>query len=177
MDIESPGSDSRSQAARFRVSVEHDPFVAACVRHGMEPERAEALWSDLVGLPVPPVPRRLPRVGLAIVVAGTLVLSAAGIWWATLVTSAAGAPGLLALATAWVVAAVLAAELAHRREIPLLDALFSVVAVAYATVATATIVYLVGGSSFAAHWWGRFPIELALLGAGGWPYGATGARR
>ena len=96
---------------------DRDRFMAACARHRIDPERAEALWLDLTGVAAPVTPGRLSRAGLAIVVAGTLLLSAAGIWWATLVTSAAGAPGLLGLAVAWVVVATFAAELLHRRGI------------------------------------------------------------
>ena len=152
---------------------DRDRFLAACARHRIDPERAEALWLDLTGVAAPVTPGRLSRAGLAIVVAGTLLLSAAGIWWATLVTSAAGAPGLLGLAVAWVVVATFAAELLHRRGIAFLDAAFSVIAVAYAGVAAGAVLYILGGSSFGAHWWGRAPVELTLLGAGGlalWRY-------
>ncbi len=112
-------------------------------------------------------PRRgLSRSALAIVVIGAVLLSGAGIWWATLVTSAAGAPGLLVLALGWIVAAGLAAEVARRRGMLYVDGLLSVVAVAYTGVAVGAVLYGLSGDSFAAHWWGRAPVEASVLVVG-----------
>ncbi|HUZ84762.1 MAG TPA: hypothetical protein VMU66_08710 [Gaiellales bacterium] len=151
-----------------------DRFVRVCARHGVDAALADALWRDLTGVVAAPATSgRLSRTGRAAVAAGTVLLSAAGIWWASLVNSAAGAPGLLALGLGWVVAAGVAAELARRRVIASLDAAFSVIAVAYAGVAAAAAMRMLAGSAFAAHWWGRQPVELVLLGAGGlavWRY-------
>jgi len=84
---------------------DHDRFIEACDRHRIDAADAEALWRDLGGIE-PPAPtgarQHLSRSAVATMIAGTLVLSAAGMWWISLVTSAAGAPGLLALARAWV---------------------------------------------------------------------------
>jgi hypothetical protein len=148
---------------------DHDRFIEACDRHRIDAADAEELWRDLAGIE-PPAPagarHPLSRSAVATMVAGTLVLSAAGMWWISLVTSAAGAPGLLALALAWVAAGTAAAELARRRALPYLDAGFALVGAAYVTVAVAAGEYLLIGSSFGSHWWGRLPVELALLGAG-----------
>jgi len=165
---------SASQAREASRFADHDRFVGICALHGIEVTRADALWRDLTEEDVAAAPgRRLSRTGTATVIAGTVLLSVAGIWWAALVSSAAGAPGLFGLATAWVVAMGLAAELAHRRSVASLDAAFSAIAVAYAAVAVGAATYTLAGSSFAMHWWGRLPVELAVLGFGGlalWRY-------
>ena len=144
-----------------------------CARHGVEPALADTLWRDLTAERVPVSKGRLSRTGRATIVAGSVLVSAAGIWWIALVSEAAGALGLLVLASVWVVVMTLAAELAHRRAVALLDAALSVVAVAYSAVVVGATMYLVVGSSFATHWWGRLPVELAVLGFGGlalWRY-------
>lgn len=108
----------------------------------------------------------MSRSALALVVIGAVLLSGAGIWWATVVTSAAGAPGLLVLAVGWIVAAGLAAEVAHHRGIRYLDGILSVIAVAYTGVAVGALLYWAVGSSFAGHWWGRGLVEASVLAAG-----------
>ena len=153
--------------AAHRPGFDHDQFVEVCGRRGIEPERAEAVWRDMVGtLQAPAARRGLSRPALGAAVIGAILLSAAGIWWATLVTSAVGAPGLLALAVAWIACSLGTAEIVRRRAIPYLDALVALIAVAYAGVAVGTVVYLLAGSSFGSHWWGRAPVELVLLAAG-----------
>jgi len=140
-------------------------FLAICIGRGVDRAQAEAVWGDLTS-GVGEARRGLSRPALAVVVIGAVLLTGAGVWWASLVTSAAGAPGLLALASGWILAAGLAAEVARRRAIPYLDAVLSVVAVAYFAVAVGAALYWLAGSSFATHWWGRAPVEVSVLAAG-----------
>jgi hypothetical protein len=165
---------SASQVRKGSRVPDHDRFMAICERNGIETARADVLWRDLTEEAAAPAPeKRLSRTATATVVVGTVLLNAAGIWWAALVSSAAGALGLLGLAMAWVVVMTVAAELARRRAVASLDAAFSAIAVAYAAVAVGAALHMLAGSSFPTHWWGRAPLELALLGFGGlavWRY-------
>jgi MFS family permease len=145
---------------------DHDRFVAMCERRGIDLQRADALWQDLIQDSEIGARRGLSRAVLGTAVIGAMLLSAAGIWWATLVTSAAGAPGLVGLALAWIVAATAAAEVGRRRMIPYVDAVASVVAVAYTGVVTGAVLYSLAGSSFATHWWARAIVETSILAAG-----------
>lgn len=145
---------------------DHDTFVAMCARRGIDLQRADALWQDMIQGSEIEARRGLSRAVLGTAVIGAMLLSAAGIWWATLVTSAAGVPGLVGLALAWIVAATAAAEAGRRRMIPYVDAVASVVAVAYTGVAVGAALYSLAGSSFATHWWGRAIVESSLLAAG-----------
>ena len=145
---------------------DREHFLAACIRRGVDPSKAEEVWLDLTAAGGGEARRGLSRSAVATVVIGAVLVSGAGIWWATLVTSAAGAPGLLVLAAGWIVAAGVAAEVARRRAFPFLDAVFSIVGVAYTGVAVGAALYSLAGSQFLVHWWGRAPIEAAILAAG-----------
>jgi hypothetical protein len=160
MDTETPSS------ARTPAFPDRELFLAACVGRGIDPAQAEAVWRDLTSGGGAEEKRGLSRSALAIVVIGAVLLSGAGIWWATLVTSAAGAPGLFVFALGWIAAAGMAAEAARRRGVRYLDGVLSVIAVAYAGVAVAAGLYSLAGSSFASHWWGRAPVEAFVLAAG-----------
>ena len=142
-----PTSDRETtdRPARTLRVPDHDTFVAMCARRGIDPQRADAVWQDMTQGSEIVARRGLSRAVLGTAVIGAMLLSAAGIWWATLVTSAAGAPGLVGLALAWIVAATAAAEAAQRRMIPYVDAVASVVAVAYTGVAVGAALYWLAG--------------------------------
>lgn len=154
-----------SVASSPPVFPDRERFLAVCAGRGIDPAQAEGVWRDLTS-GGGEARRGLSRSALAIVVIGAVLLSGAGVWWATLVTSAAGAPGLVVLALGWILAAGVAAEAARRREIRYLDAVLSLIAVAYTGVAVGAGLYALAGETFDQHWWGRAPVEASLLAAG-----------
>jgi len=147
---------------------DHDRFLEACGRHHVARADAEELWRDLAGLEPggpPPPAQHLSRTAMATIIAGAVVLSAAGIWWLSLVGSVAGAPGVLALALAWVAAGTAAAELAARRPAAYLDAACAAVAVAYVPVAVGAVE--LGLLNWREDRWPvRMPVEIGFLAAG-----------
>ena len=159
-------TEKSSQVGSAPVFPDRERFLAVCVGRGIDPSQAEGVWRDLTSAGGAEATRGLSRSALAVVVIGAVLLSGAGVWWATLVTSAAGAPGLLVLALGWVAAAGLAAEIARHRAVRYLDGVFSLIAVAYTGVAMGALLYSGAGSSFASHWWGRAPVEASLFVAG-----------
>jgi hypothetical protein len=142
----------------------HDQFLTACARHQIDAARAEELWRDLFAAAAAPAgrARELSRPAIATVIAGSLLLSGAGLWWVGLISGHAGTGGVLAFAVCWVAVFAALAEYTHRSRVAYVDAAFAVVAVAYVPLAIGAAEDLVLGQIF-NHWWGRLPIELGLL--------------
>jgi hypothetical protein len=169
-----PAERATSPRAAERLHTTRAAFLAACARRGVPPATSEAVWDDLAVSEPSAAGRGLTRGAAASIVAGALLLCAAGAWWASLVHSAAGAPGLAAFAAVVVALLVLGAETARRRALAPVDAALAVAASAYAVLAAFAVEELVVRGQPAAHWPGRLVLEVVLLAAGvaaAWRYG------
>src|SRR5689334_15982987 len=101
--------------SRASTPLDHDQFVDVLTRHAVPAGEAHAMWREPTA--APPGPGTGPsRVAFASLLAGMVMLGAAGIWWATLIFDAFGGWGLVAFGFVWLAVAGVAAEVARRRD-------------------------------------------------------------